>query len=235
MPRANCRFLPDLVWHITHRRHRRKILLKFARDRRNYLHWLFEAPKRFGLCVLDYYVVTLNYLRLLFKDRGEEAIARSMQLVFGRMAQEYNRRKSRNGAFWEDHGTAIETDAHLHRCVIYIDLNMVRAGFVKHPQARENSGYNEIQNPRTRNRLIDLAALGTLCGFDSVDQLRSEHYGWVKHALSETASARDDRWPEAVAVGSEQFAEDVKTGQVQCTLTKHSSPTPDCALPAQSL
>jgi len=24
------------------------------RDRRRYLHWVFEANKRFGLCVLDY-------------------------------------------------------------------------------------------------------------------------------------------------------------------------------------
>ena len=28
-------------------------LLKFAHDRRSYLRWLFEAKKRFGLCVLN--------------------------------------------------------------------------------------------------------------------------------------------------------------------------------------
>ena len=53
MPRANRYFLPGYVWHITHRCRQRKFLLKFARDRRRYLHWLFEAKKRFGLCVLD--------------------------------------------------------------------------------------------------------------------------------------------------------------------------------------
>jgi REP-associated tyrosine transposase len=26
------------------------------RDRRRYLHWLFEDKKRFGLCVLDYMI-----------------------------------------------------------------------------------------------------------------------------------------------------------------------------------
>jgi REP-associated tyrosine transposase len=42
---------------------------------------------------------------------------------------EYNQRKDRQGAFWEDryHATAIEADEHLHHCLIYIDLNMVRA------------------------------------------------------------------------------------------------------------
>jgi putative transposase len=31
MPRANRHFLPDHVWHITHRCFRREYLLKFAR------------------------------------------------------------------------------------------------------------------------------------------------------------------------------------------------------------
>lgn len=54
MPRVNRYFLPDHVWHITHRCHKKSFLLKFARDRRAYLRWLFEAKKRFGLRALDY-------------------------------------------------------------------------------------------------------------------------------------------------------------------------------------
>jgi REP element-mobilizing transposase RayT len=60
MPRANRHFLPGYVWHITHRCHQKQSLLKFPRDRRRYLHWVFEAKKRFGLCVLDY-MVTSNH------------------------------------------------------------------------------------------------------------------------------------------------------------------------------
>jgi putative transposase len=55
MPRANRHFLPGYIWHITHRCHQRKFLLKFARDRRRYVRWVFEAKKWFGLCVLDYH------------------------------------------------------------------------------------------------------------------------------------------------------------------------------------
>ena len=54
MPRANRHFLPGYVWHITHRCHHKQFLLKFVRDRRRYLHWVFEAKKRFGLSVLNY-------------------------------------------------------------------------------------------------------------------------------------------------------------------------------------
>jgi len=92
------------------------------------LHWVFEAKKRFGLSVLDY-AVTSNHIHLLVKDTGPNVIAQSMQLIAGRTAQEYNQRRAMQGAFWEDryHATAIEHDEHLQRCVVYIDLNMVRA------------------------------------------------------------------------------------------------------------
>ena len=88
MPRANRYFLPGYVWHITQRCHQRKFLLKFARDRRRYLYWVFEAKKRLGLSVLDYRV-TSNHIRLLVKDMGVNVIAESMQLIGSRTVQEY--------------------------------------------------------------------------------------------------------------------------------------------------
>ena len=148
MPRANRHFLPDCLWHITHRCHQRKFLLKFTRDRRRYLHWLFEAKKRVGLSVLNY-MVTSNHVHLLVKDTGPNVIARSMRLIASRTAQEYNQRKVRHGAFWEDryHATAIDSDDHLRRCLVYIDLNMVRAGAVKHPRgAKRGQGRKGVKS-----------------------------------------------------------------------------------------
>ncbi len=65
-------------------------------------------------------------------------------------------RKNRKGAFWEDryHATAIESERHLLRCLVYIDLNMVRTGVVSHPSEWPFGGYNEIQNPRRKCVLI---------------------------------------------------------------------------------
>ncbi len=73
MPRANRHFLPGYVWHLTHRCHHQACLLKFARDRRRYLRWLFEAKKRFGLSVLNY-MVTSNHVHLLVKDIGGQVV-----------------------------------------------------------------------------------------------------------------------------------------------------------------
>ncbi|MFT6387480.1 MAG: putative transposase [Cellvibrionaceae bacterium] len=43
MSRANRYFLPDYIWHITHRCHKQEFVLKFSRDRQSWLRWLFEA------------------------------------------------------------------------------------------------------------------------------------------------------------------------------------------------
>ena len=52
MARANRHYLFEQIWHLTHGCHRRQFLLKFARDRQAWIEWLlFEARKRFGLCV----------------------------------------------------------------------------------------------------------------------------------------------------------------------------------------
>jgi REP element-mobilizing transposase RayT len=146
------------------------------------LHWLFEAKKRFGLCVLNY-MVTSNHIHLLVKDSGANVIAESMQLIAGRTAQEYNQRKGKQGAFWEDryHATAIETDEHLHRCMVYIALNMVRAGVVNHPAKWKESGFSEIEKPPKRYAMIDLPSLMELSGLRTLEIFK-EHIasGWSK-------------------------------------------------------
>jgi putative transposase len=112
MPRAHRHFIPGHIWHITERCHARDFLLKVRHDRRRWLWWLFESRRRHGLCVLNY-IVTRNHVHLLVRDRGEGEISASMHLVAGRTAQEYNERKGRLGAFWQDryHATAVESDA----------------------------------------------------------------------------------------------------------------------------
>jgi putative transposase len=192
MPRANRHFLPGCVWHITHRCHQKQFLLKFPRDRRRYLHWVFEAKKRFGLSVLNY-MMTSNHVHLLIKDTGPNIIAHSMQLIAGRTAQEYNQRKTRHGAFWEGryHATAIETDEHLHRCLVCIDPNMVRAGVVEHPVKWVSSGYHEIQQPRKRYSVIDLPGLVALCGFSKLVDFQQAHRQWVEEALRNGSAVRD--------------------------------------------
>ena len=211
MARASRHHIPGCVWHITHRCHKQEFLLKFAKDRRRWLNWLFEAKKRFGLSVLNY-AVTSNHIHLLVLDNRQDVISKSIQLIAGRTAQEYNQRKSRKGAFWEDryHAVAVETREHLTRCLVYIDLNMVRAGVVNHPSEWSFGGYNEIQHPVKRYSIIDQKALLDTCGATDPVQFRYDHKHWLEEAVVAGKVVREPAWSESIAVGSKRFVEEIK-------------------------
>ena len=111
------------------------------------------------------YAVTSNHIHLLVVgDNQRDVIPNSIKLVAGRTGQEFNQRKSRKGAFWEDryHATAVESGEHIFRCLVYIDLNMIRAGIVRHPSEWQFCGYNEIQELKRKNILIDYQRLKEL-------------------------------------------------------------------------
>lgn len=211
MPRANRHYIPGYIWHITHRCHKQEFLLKLVKDRQRWIHWLFEAKKRFGLCILNF-VVTSNHIHLLVLDSGNDVIPKSMQLVAGRTAQEFNLRTNRKGAFWEDryHAVAVETDEHLIRCLVYIDLNMVRAGVVRHPSEWPHGGYCEILNPPRRYTIIDQKALVSQCGYSSIEQFRNDYQGLVEAAARNGRPLREPVWSESIAVGSITFIENLK-------------------------
>jgi putative transposase len=213
MARAKRHYIPGYVWHITHRCHKREFLLKFPRDRRRWIEWLYRAKKRYhGLSVLNY-MVTSNHVHLLALDNGgRNVIPDSIKLVAGRTGQEYNVRKNRKGAFWEDryHATAVESDRYLRQCITYIDMNMVRAGVVEHPAQWEFCGYNEIQKPIKRKGIIDFDQLIDLLGFKNYDDLKDAHYKWVDSAIRTDNNNKEDKWTQSIAVGSKTFIEKMK-------------------------
>ena len=117
MPRANRHIQVGHTYHITHRCHDRTFLLRFARDRQAYRAWLLEGLKRWDIRLMSY-CLTSNHVHLLLRAGDPEELASFMQLVAGGLAQAYNLRKKRKGAFWSDryHATMIEDGEHLWRC-----------------------------------------------------------------------------------------------------------------------
>ena len=122
MARANRHFVSGYAWHLSYRCHKRDFFLKFTKDKRRWMHWLFETKKRFGFCILNF-TVTSNHVHLLVYDigKGIETIPKSIQLIAGKTGQEFNTRKRRKGAYWQDryHETTVATDDHLIRCMVY--------------------------------------------------------------------------------------------------------------------
>jgi putative transposase len=70
------------------------------------------SPGKAGGLPKGNYTVTSNHIYLLvFDEKGRDIIPQSIKLIAGRASQEYNVRKNRKGAFWEDryHATAIQS------------------------------------------------------------------------------------------------------------------------------
>mgnify|MGYP006354352285 CR=1 FL=1 len=50
------------------------------------------------------------------------------------------------------------------KCLLYIDLNMVRAGVVGHPREWTWTAWSELMGERRRNRVLDAEAVVELTG-----------------------------------------------------------------------
>ena len=71
MPRANRYILPGYIYHLTHRCHDRKFLLKFRKDRDGYRRRLRQAVRKYDLSLLSYNI-TSNHVHLIaFSDYVE--------------------------------------------------------------------------------------------------------------------------------------------------------------------
>lgn len=203
MPRANRVYAPDQVLHITHRCHKKEFLLKFKRDRDRYRYWLYEARKRYGVCILNY-MITSNHIHLLIKCTDKDIVPISMQLAAGRTAQEYNKRKKRNGAFWEDryHVSVIEAEEYFQRCFIYIDLNMVRTGRVSDPLAWEHCGYYEMILGRERYQVVSINDALALLGYQTIKDFRLEYPLKIEESIQQNKMQREAIWTETKVIGS---------------------------------
>jgi len=138
-----------------------------------------------------------------------------MQLIAGRTAQEYNQRKNRKGAFWEDryHATAIDTQDYLSRCMTYIDLNMVRAGVVSSPEDWCWCGYYETLHTPQRYAVIDTQVLPGLLGAKNLRQYQDVRKTQIESALKAESTLRETLWTQALAVGSQKYIETVRGGE----------------------
>lgn len=94
--------------------------------------------------------------------------------------------------------------------MVYIDLNMVRAGTVQHPSDWTHCGYNEIQRPPARFRKINIDALAGLLGFSDLEGMRTSYRSWIDTALHKGKLEREPCWTESVAVGEVNFLKSVQ-------------------------
>ncbi len=213
MPRAKRYIVPGHTYHVTHRCHDRDFLLQFKKDRTAYCRLLREYVLESPISLFNY-CVTSNHVHLLLRPEPSNALdslSQLMQAVEGEFARRYNRRKHRANAFWGDryHATMIESGEHLWRCLLYIDLNMVRAGAVRHPREWPWTGYQELMGLRTRYRIIDQQRLLSQVEAGSLESFRENYDFCIDRAIRQGDLHREPEWTEGLAVGSERYVQEV--------------------------
>ena len=115
----------------THRCHKKEFLLKFAKDRDRWRYWLYEARKRYGLCILNY-IITSNHIHLLVKQLRGNGISDFIQ-KFGGFASYINIKYKRKGHLFNNFKSVhIKANDQLKNVVTYIYGNpiaLIEPGF----------------------------------------------------------------------------------------------------------
>jgi putative transposase len=169
-----------------------------------------QMSQRYGVTFLQY-CFTSNHIHLLLEAKDKKPISYLMQDLAGTFAQNYNRRKKRSGGYWEGryHATMIDSGPYLWSCLLYIDMNMVRAGVVPHPEHWAWTGWHEIMGLRKRYCLINQKRLLAWTGHEDMAHFRTHYQQEITDRIHNQVLHRESQWTEAVAVGTESFIESV--------------------------
>jgi len=219
MPRATRYLENGYLYHLTHRCADGEFFLRFAKERDTYRKWLRIGTIRYHVSVLGY-TITSNHTHVVCEVRDRLAVAKMMKLASGTVAQQRNLRKQHEGSVWEHpyQCTRIQDGKHLLNCLRYVDLNMVRAGKIKHPDQWRWCGYDELTEQRCRYRIIDQDRLLSLTAFASMATFADFYRSSILERLNSGLVARESYWTEAVAVGSEDF---VKAAEATTAYRRH--------------
>jgi len=146
--------LPGYPHHVIQRGNNRQAIFATPADYRLLLDLLEENAKKFGVAV-HAYVLMSNHFHLLATPQAAEGLPKMMQAVGRSYVRYFNDTQKRSGTLWEGRykSTLIQTDRYLLACMVYIDLNPVRAGLVSQPQDYPWSSHLHYRGVRS-DRLI---------------------------------------------------------------------------------
>jgi putative transposase len=134
MPRIARIVFTDVPYHITQRGSRRQDVFFTASDRKAYLEWMRQYSNRYDLEILAYCLMT-NHVHIIATPRKPDSMARTINVVHMRHAQNINKIHGWDGHLWKGRffSTALD-ERHLWLCLRYIEQNPVYAGLVKKAQ-----------------------------------------------------------------------------------------------------
>lgn len=128
--------VPGYPHHVIQRGNNRQPIVHDDTDRA-YLLGLITDSARQHQVAMHAWVLMDNHFHLLLTPETGDGLPLMMQAVGRRYVRWFNDRHRRSGTLWEGRykSTLVQTERYLLACMVYIDLNPVRAGLVPEPQA----------------------------------------------------------------------------------------------------
>ena len=156
--------LPDYPHHIIQRGNNRQSIFIDQQDFERMLALLAEQAHQCGVA-LHAYVLMDNHFHLLVTPATVEALPKMMQAVGRSYVRYFNQRHGRSGTLWEGRyrSTLIESERYLLACMVYMDLNPVRAGVVGQAADWPWSSHNHYTGLR-QDKLLTPHALYWMLG-----------------------------------------------------------------------
>jgi putative transposase len=142
--------VPGFPHHIIQRGNNRQPIFATNADYELLLALIDEHARKQHVAIHAYVLMT-NHFHLLATPETAEGIPQMMQAVGRRYVRTYNLRHARTGTLWEGRyrSTLIQAERYLMACMVYIDLNPVRAGMVADPADYRWSSHQHYMGGRT--------------------------------------------------------------------------------------
>lgn len=121
--------VPGYPHHVIQRGNNRQDIFLSVANYQYLLRLIAENAQKFEVDIHSYVLMT-NHFHLLATPRTEAGLPQMMQAVGRSYVRYFNDMYGRSGTLWEGRyrSTLIQTDRYLLACMVYIDLNPVRAG-----------------------------------------------------------------------------------------------------------
>lgn len=202
--------LPGYPHHVIQRGNNRQAIFLSDADRRHMLDLLDEHARRQDVA-LHAYVLMDNHFHLLATPADATGLPRMMQSVGRGYVRYFNDTHRRSGTLWEGRyrSTLIEAERYLLACMVYIDLNPVRAGMVVRAADHAWSSYAHYAGLRA-DRLITPHALYWVLG--NTPFAREAAYAELVHAgvRAEQQRALTESTLRGWALGDDRFVADLQ-------------------------
>ena len=202
--------LPGYLHHIIQRGNNRQPIFVDSEDYGFMLSLLADNAQKYQVDI-HAYVLMSNHFHLLATPQATDGLPQMMQAVGRRYVQYFNRRHLRSGTLWEGRyrSTVLQAAQYLLPCMVYMDLNPVRAGLVAAPADYAWSSHAHGTGARA-DRVLRPHALYWALG--NTPFAREAAYA----ALVQAGIGARDQWAltsstlSGWALGSEDFVKDLQ-------------------------